>query len=279
MDDDFSSIVVGIKEGRTIFDNLTKSIAYVLTHMVPEVVPILLSLALGFPPALSPILILIIDLGTEMCPAISLAYEPAEADVMTRPPRNSHTDRLVTGKVIFYSICQSGVIICLTGFIGFFLTFEYFGVPASSLYNTSNKHWGSGDDMRDWVGNTDDEKGFLTPSEQLDLLYKAQTCYFALLVLSQMFNVLCCKTRTVSVFSHGLLNNTNLCFGLIISFFILIFVVFFPFSHSFFGSDSFPGRYWGLLCLSGGILVIWSETRKWFARNRRKGLIDRWFSW
>jgi len=75
MDDNFASVVVGIREGRTIFDNLSKTIAYTVTHMFPEVFPVLLNLAVGFPLGLSALLILTIDLGTELAPAISLAYE------------------------------------------------------------------------------------------------------------------------------------------------------------------------------------------------------------
>ena len=49
MNDDFSSIIDGIEEGRTLFDNLKKTISYTLTHLIPEVVPILLNLALSLP--------------------------------------------------------------------------------------------------------------------------------------------------------------------------------------------------------------------------------------
>ncbi len=49
MDDNFASIVKGIEEGRLLYDNLKKTIAYTLTHFVPEVVPIILNFALGFP--------------------------------------------------------------------------------------------------------------------------------------------------------------------------------------------------------------------------------------
>ena len=78
MDDDFCSIVNGVKEGRVLFDNLKKSITYTMTHMVPEVFPILFNLGLGFPLALNPLLLLTIDLMTELGPAISLAYEDPE---------------------------------------------------------------------------------------------------------------------------------------------------------------------------------------------------------
>ena len=75
MDDNFASIVVGIEEGRVIFDNLKKSIAYTLASNFAEVMPFLVYVALGFPLALGTITILCIDLGTDIFPAISLAYE------------------------------------------------------------------------------------------------------------------------------------------------------------------------------------------------------------
>jgi sodium/potassium-transporting ATPase subunit alpha len=67
LDDNFASIVVGIKEGRLLFANLKKSIAYTLTHLTPEVVPVLLWAFIGFPQALGGILTLCIDLLTEVC--------------------------------------------------------------------------------------------------------------------------------------------------------------------------------------------------------------------
>lgn len=75
MDDNFASIVNGIEEGRVIFDNLKKSIAYTLASKFPEQIPFLLYVAANFPVAISTILILSIDLGCDMLPAISLACE------------------------------------------------------------------------------------------------------------------------------------------------------------------------------------------------------------
>lgn len=53
MDDNFASIVKGIEQGRLIFDNLKKTIAFTLTHILPEVLPVLLALAFGLPQGLS----------------------------------------------------------------------------------------------------------------------------------------------------------------------------------------------------------------------------------
>jgi sodium/potassium-transporting ATPase subunit alpha len=66
LDDNFASIVIGIKEGRLLFANLKKSIAYTLTHSFPEVIPVLLWSFIGFPQAMSGILTLCIDLLTEV---------------------------------------------------------------------------------------------------------------------------------------------------------------------------------------------------------------------
>lgn len=49
MDDNFNSIIIGLIEGRTLFDNLRKTIAYTLTHLIPEVIPVLLTLTFGIP--------------------------------------------------------------------------------------------------------------------------------------------------------------------------------------------------------------------------------------
>ena len=95
MDDNFASIVTGVEEGRLIFDNLKKSIAYTLTSNIPEITPFLMYLITDTPLALGTITILCIDLGTDMIPAISLAYEQPENDIMKRRPRDPKHDRLV----------------------------------------------------------------------------------------------------------------------------------------------------------------------------------------
>jgi sodium/potassium-transporting ATPase subunit alpha len=87
LNDDFSSIVDGVEEGRKIFDNLKKTIVYLLTSNMMEILPFLAFIIFQFPLPLSPILMLIICVGTDILPALSLAYEAAEIDIMTRKPR------------------------------------------------------------------------------------------------------------------------------------------------------------------------------------------------
>lgn len=82
LDDNFSSIVNGVEEGRVIFDNLKKSICYTLSSNIPELVPFLSFIIVQCPLPLSTILILCVDIGTDMFPAVSFAYEGPELDIM-----------------------------------------------------------------------------------------------------------------------------------------------------------------------------------------------------
>ena len=99
-----------MEEGRLIFDNLKKSIAYTLSSNIPEISPFLAFIVIQIPLPLSTILILCVDLGTDMVPAISMAWEGAEADIMKRRPRNSEVDHLVTKKLVVFAYLQIGVI-------------------------------------------------------------------------------------------------------------------------------------------------------------------------
>lgn len=134
LDDNFCSIVNGVEEGRLIFDNLKKSIAYTLSSNIPEIGPFISFIIFQFPLPLSTVLILCIDLGTDMVPAISFAYENAELDIMERKPRSSKRDHLVNTKLICFAYLQIGVIQCSAGFFNYFLVMNDFGYRPSNLF-------------------------------------------------------------------------------------------------------------------------------------------------
>jgi Ca2+-transporting ATPase len=87
LDDNFASIVRAVREGRRIYDNLRRFIRYVLTTNSAEIWTIFLAPFLGLPVPLLPIQILWINLVSDGLPGLALAAEPAERDVMHRPPR------------------------------------------------------------------------------------------------------------------------------------------------------------------------------------------------
>ena len=132
LNDDFSAIVLGIEEGRKIFDNLKKSICYTLTSNIPELIPFLMFIILAMPLPLSTVLILCVDIGTDIFPAVSFAYEDSELDIMTRRPRANH-EHLVSKKLMAVSYLQMGLIQTCGGFLTFFLVMYDFGFTPQSL--------------------------------------------------------------------------------------------------------------------------------------------------
>ena len=89
LNDDFGSIVDGVEEGRKALDNIKKIIVYMLTSSMAQIWPFFVLIILRIPLPISIAFMLCISIGTDIYPAISLAYEEAEADIMTRRPRKS----------------------------------------------------------------------------------------------------------------------------------------------------------------------------------------------
>lgn len=127
LDDNFANIVKGIKQGRLIFDILKKIIAYNLCSNVTELLPFLGFVILQFPLPLTTILVLCIDVGTNIYPNVSFSYEIAEANIMERQPRNVKTDRLCTGRLFGYAYFFVGVLMCSGAFLTYFTILNDYG--------------------------------------------------------------------------------------------------------------------------------------------------------
>jgi P-type Ca2+ transporter type 2C len=87
-DDNFASIVAAVEEGRRIFANVRKFVFFLLSCNVGEVLIIFVAMLAGLPLPLRPIHLLWLNLVTDSLPALALGLEPAEPDIMSRPPRN-----------------------------------------------------------------------------------------------------------------------------------------------------------------------------------------------
>ena len=199
LDDNFASIVTGVEEGRLIFDNLKKSIAYTLTSNIPEITPFLLFILTDIPLPLGTITILCIDLGTDMVPAISLAYEKAESDIMKRRPRDPLRDKLVNQRLISMAYGQIGFIQASAGFFTYLVIMAENGFWPSRLLGI-RKSWDSKS-----VNDLEDSYGQEWTYQQRKILeFTCHTAFFISIVVVQWTDLIICKTRRNSLFQQGM---------------------------------------------------------------------------
>lgn len=112
LDDNYSTILRAVEEGRRIFDNIRKFVKYIMTCNGAEIATIFLAPILGMAMPLLPIHILWINLVTDGLPAVALASEPAEKDVMNRPPRPAKESLFANGMayhIIWVGLLMAGV--------------------------------------------------------------------------------------------------------------------------------------------------------------------------
>ncbi|KAL3985493.1 Potassium-transporting ATPase alpha chain 2 [Acanthocheilonema viteae] len=269
LDDNFASIVVGVEEGRLIFDNLKKSIAYTLTSNIPEISPFLTYILFGIPLPLGTVTILCIDLGTDMVPAISLAYEEAESDIMKRQPRDPVHDKLVNERLISLAYGQIGMIQASAGFFTYFWIMADNGFWPSRLYQL-RAQW----DSRAFNSLEDSYGQEWTYANRKILEYTCQTAYFVSIVVVQWADLIISKTRRNSLVQQGM-SNWTLNFGLVFETALAAFMCYCP------GLDKGLRMYglrfsWWFPALPFSILIfVYDEARRYYIRRFPGGWVER----
>ncbi|TAJ24166.1 MAG: cation-transporting P-type ATPase, partial [Nitrospirae bacterium] len=169
LDDNFSTIVNAIEEGRAVYANIRKFVTYVLSHTTPELVPYLAYGLLAVPPALTIPQILAVDLGTDIVPALALGAEPPHAGIMEVPPR-PRAERLLSLSTLLRTYGFLGLIEAGIAMAAFFWFLHVQGWT-----------WGA-------------------PLAWTDPLYRqATTMTFAAIVIAQVANVFACRSERVSI--------------------------------------------------------------------------------
>ena len=248
MDDNFATIVTAVEEGRTIFDNIKKFIAYILTSNIPQILPFIAYVLLDIPLPLTVVLILAIDLGTDIVPALGLGAEKPETDVMKKPPR-SRNERLLTRNLLFMSYGIVGMIQAAAGFFSYFVVLLHGGWQ-----------WGEALAVTDPLYRT------------------AITAFFASIIICQVSDVLICRTRRQSILTVGILANKLVLLGIATELILLALISYVPFMNTFFGTA--PLELWQLtLSIPFAILIIIAdEIRRVFVRHDNKFVL-KWLTW
>merc|ERR1712076_361507 len=268
LDDNFASIVTGVEEGRLIFDNLKKSIAYTLTSNIPEISPFLLFILADVPLPLGTVTILCIDLGTDMVPAISMAYEGPGSDIMKRQPRNPFTDKLVSERLISMAYGQIGMLQALSGFVVYFVILMENGWLPNRIFGIRTQWDDRGNNaLEDSYGQE------WTYGQRKIVEFTCHTAFFTSIVIVQWADVLICKTRRLSIFQQGM-TNWVMNVGLVFETALAAFLSYTP------GMDKglkmyplkinwwFPGIPFSLL------IFVFDEIRKWILRGNPGGWVE-----
>jgi magnesium-transporting ATPase (P-type) len=237
-DDNFATLVTAIEEGRRVYDNVRKFIVYIFAHLTPEVVPFLVFALSGgrIPLALTVLLILAIDLGTETLPALALGREPAEPGVMQRPPRPA-----AEGVVRPAMLVRGWLLLGLTS--AALVLVAFFFVLARS--------------------------GWSPASEVMPHVYRqATTVTFLAIVACQLGTAFAARTDRVSLFSVGIGSNRLLLGGIAFELAFAAAIIYLPWLAHVFGTE--PPTAEALLLLLPFPFVVWGADELFRLLVRRR---------
>ncbi|CEN60695.1 hypothetical protein ASPCAL03130 [Aspergillus calidoustus] len=262
--DSFAAIVEAVKYGRLVYDNLKKTIIYLLpAGSFSELWPVVTNVVLGVPQILSSFLMIIICCLTDCAGAITLAFEKPESDLLLRPPRDPKKDRLVDVKLLGHAYLFIGLYECLMSYIMAFWHMQRRGVPFSAMV----LRYGSWDPQYD-------------PDYVTQVANEASSIYFVNLVFMQFFNLLAVRTRRLSIFqqppilkkeTQNLLLFPAMLFALCVVFIFL----YIPDLHGSIDTTTVPVEHFFLPIAFGMGLLLLDEGRKYSVRRWPNGLLAR----
>ena len=242
-DDNFATVVVGVEEGRRVYDNVRKFVLYIFAHAVPEVVPFLVFALSGgvVPLPLTVLQILAIDLGTETLPALALGREPAEPGIMARPPR-PRAQNVIDPQMLLRAWGVMGLTSAAL-VMGLFLL----------VLSTAG-----------WVPGAATAVG--APLHQAYL--QATTASFAAIVACQVGTAFAARTQHASLRQIGVTTNRLLLGGIAFELVFAAAVIYLPPLQTIFGTAPLPG--WAILALLPMPILVWGADEFYRALLRSR---------
>lgn len=228
-DDNFATIVTAVKAGRKVFANIQKSLQYLLSANLGEVLTLFVMTMMGWQ-ILAPVQILWINLVTDTFPAIALGVEPAEPGIMKRKPRG-RTSNFLSGGIMSNILYQ-----------GFFEGFITLCVYAFAITNPVH--------ASDALAHAD-----------------ALTMAYGTLGLIQLFHAFNSKTIHESIFRIGMFKNKFFNWALLGSAVLLIMTIVIPGFNEMFHVTELTASQWLVVVFGGFMIVVVSEVVKYIQRH------------
>jgi P-type Ca2+ transporter type 2C len=245
-DDNYASIVAAVEQGRIIYSNIRKFVFFLLSSNVAEIMIIFLATLAGLPAPLTAIQLLWLNLITDGAPALALAVEKGDPDIMDQKPRAKSEpiiNRSMTLGLGVQTIAQTSAV--LTAFaLGLLWHLEagarVIGNPIVYLI------------QHDWRG--------------IDV-QTAETMAFVTLSLCELFRAYTVRSERASLFQIGVFSNRYMQYAVGLSIVLLLLVCSLPFLQPIFNTHFLSGREWGIVVGLALIPAIAEEITKFFLRK------------
>ncbi len=240
LDDSFASIATAVELGRSVYQNIRHMLAYIFSHNLAELAPILVAVFVGFPLVpINALQVLSIDLGSDVLPGMALGIERPEPGTMDRPPRPT-TEHLFSWQVVRRFL-----------FLG---TIESAGVVLAFFWRIHSAHL---------------PYSAFTPSNPT--YREAITMTQVGIIISQFFNMFAVRSDHESVLRIGLLSNRPLLGAAVVDVVIAVAVSYVPALQALFHTAPLRLSDWLVLTGFGALLLLADEARKaWHRRTGRR---------
>jgi Ca2+-transporting ATPase len=256
-DDNYVSIVSAVEQGRIIYNNIRKFVFFLLSSNVAEIMVIFLATLAGLPSPLTVIQLLWLNLLTDGAPALALAMEKGDPDIMERKPRPKNepiiNPSMRTG-IIIQTITQTGAVLSAFA-LGLLWEIQAlgFGLPQGTnpLIYLLNFNW---------------------HSVNLDSIRTAETMAFITLSLCELFRAYTVRSERASLFRTGIFSNKWMQYAVGASILLLLLVCTVPFLQTIFNTHFMSLREWMVVVSLALIPAVSEEITKLFLRLRDRRL-------
>jgi Ca2+-transporting ATPase len=257
-DDNYASIVAAVEQGRIIYANIRKFVFFLLSSNVAEIMIIFLATLAGLPTPLTAIQLLWLNLITDGAPALALAMEKGDPDVMQRPPRPKNepiVNRSMGIGIVVQTIAQTGATLTAL-LVGLYISMSAAGlIPAGAnpllailQHEFHVDPHGAGGDSLTSLG---------------------QTMAFVTLSLCELFRAYTVRSERASLLSIGIFSNRFMQMAVGFSLILLVLVVNVPFLQPIFNTSALSLAQWGIVVAFAFVPAIAEEITKWWLRRQK----------